>query len=544
MSIPFKISLSWPFCHHLGYSLCALPLGSLPSIPWKTSSVFICKTLKPRLISHRSFKPSSRMAWPCSKCTFLNQNSSQSCQICLVPRHSNPNNVVSSSPRPVVSEWPCKTCTYLNKFGKPNCEMCGAMATGTLSSLLIEDELEVIEDDVVGTKFRPLQPCTRTETIDQSNGGESPVKTVSNTRKREADKEEGWVHLKKTVNGSSQGGESSSSAAAPGPISNSFLGKLHIEKISRMNQAGSDSGGGVVLSASNIPESQENLKSTAMDVNNSEKQNVVVFLTYNVWFREDLEVYGRMKALGELIEQHQPHFICFQEVTPNIYHIFQQSSWWSKYKCSVSPELAAKRAYFCVQLSRLPVVDFRRNPYRNTIMGRELCIADVDTVIGKRLVVATSHLESPCPAPPKWNQMHSAERVCQAKESLSLLKNLPNVLFGGDMNWDDKLDGTPPLPDGWYDVWVKLRPGQDGWTYDTKSNQMLTGNRLLQKRLDRIFCHLQDFEVESIDMIGTNPIPGLSHKKEKKTKNQTQILTLPVLPSDHYGLLLKILPKS
>lgn len=292
------------------------------------------------------------------------------------------------------------------------------------------------------------------------------------------------------------------------------------------------------------PSRQENAESVAKVQNSSEKETTLVFLTYNVWFREDLEVHARMKALGDLIEQHQPHFICFQEVTPNIYEIFRHSSWWAKYKCSVSPEHAMRRAYFCMQLSRLPIEDFRRKPYANSIMGRELCIAEVDAGMGKQLVVATTHLESPCPAPPKWDQMYSAERVFQAKESLNLLKNLPNVVFGGDMNWDDKLDGAPPLPDGWSDVWVKLRPGQDGWTYDTKSNQMLTGNRLLQKRLDRIFCHFQDFEVESIDMIGTNPIPGLSHKKEKKTRGQSQILTLPVLPSDHYGLLLKLRPKN
>lgn len=285
-------------------------------------------------------------------------------------------------------------------------------------------------------------------------------------------------------------------------------------------------------------------ESVAKFQDNSEKETTLVILTYNVWFREDLEVHARMKALGDLIEQHQPHLICLQEITPNIYEIFQHSSWWAKYKCSVSPEHAMRRAYLCMQLSRLPIESFSRKPYGNSVMGRELCTANVDTGMGKQLVVATTHLESPCPAPPKWDQMYSAERVFQAKESLNLLNNLPNVVFGGDMNWDDKLDGAPPLPDGWYDAWVKLRPGQDGWTYDTKSNQMLTGNRLLQKRLDRMFCHFQDFEVESIDMIGTNPIPGLSHKKEKKTRGRSQILTLPVLPSDHFGLLLKLRPKN
>ena len=90
-------------------------------------------------------------------------------------------------------------------------------------------------------------------------------------------------------------------------------------------------------------------------------------------------------------------------------------------------------------------------------MGRELCISKVDLVGGKQLIVATTHLESPCPAPPTWNQMFSHERVDQAKEALDALKGHSNVVFGGDMNWDDKLDGSPPLPRGWCDAWSVLR---------------------------------------------------------------------------------------
>lgn len=35
-------------------------------------------------------------------------------------------------------------------------------------------------------------------------------------------------------------------------------------------------------------------------------------LSYNVWFREDLEVYKRMSAIGDIIQQHSPDLICFQ----------------------------------------------------------------------------------------------------------------------------------------------------------------------------------------------------------------------------------------
>lgn len=35
-------------------------------------------------------------------------------------------------------------------------------------------------------------------------------------------------------------------------------------------------------------------------------------LSYNVWFREDLELHKRMKAIGDLVQLHSPDLICFQ----------------------------------------------------------------------------------------------------------------------------------------------------------------------------------------------------------------------------------------
>lgn len=35
-------------------------------------------------------------------------------------------------------------------------------------------------------------------------------------------------------------------------------------------------------------------------------------LSYNVWFREDLELHKRMKAIGDLVQLHSPDVICFQ----------------------------------------------------------------------------------------------------------------------------------------------------------------------------------------------------------------------------------------
>ena len=58
----------------------------------------------------------------------------------------------------------------------------------------------------------------------------------------------------------------------------------------------------------------------------------------------------------------------------------------------------------------------------------------------------------------------------------------------------------------------------------------------LQKRLDRVFVKLKDYQLKSIKFVGTEPIEGASYQKMLRK----QLKTLPVLPSDHYGLLLEL----
>ncbi|KAI4298708.1 hypothetical protein L6164_032234 [Bauhinia variegata] len=417
------------------------------------------------------------MAWACKKCTFLNPPSQKSsCQICL----SSPSS--SSSSPPPLSSSPSSPPKW-------SCKAC------TFLNLYKNSNCEVCgtRSSVLSlSSFENLSDTLRDGDLDSSVG--SIFFPLRSCKRKTTD---------------------------PIQIDDACakMGGLREVKASKK--------------AINFADATEG--------NDSSKViSSLKILSYNVWFREDLELHKRMKAIGDLIQSHSPDFICFQEVTPNIYDIFKQSSWWDVYRCSVSYEMASSRPYFCMVLSKLPVKSFNSRPFSNSIMGRELCTVEVEDGSGKPLVIATSHLESPCPAPPKWDQMYSKERVQQANEALNLLKKNPNVIFGGDMNWDEKSDGEFPLQDEWIDAWSLQRPKENGWTYDTKSNQMLTGNRTLQKRLDRFICSLRDFKISSIDMIGMDAIPGVSYNKEKKVRKETKQLVLPVLPSDHYGLLLTI----
>ncbi|KAJ8761821.1 hypothetical protein K2173_004670 [Erythroxylum novogranatense] len=436
------------------------------------------------------------MSWSCKKCTFINSPSPNStCQLCLSPRSPPPSPSASSS-SVEIPKWSCKACTFLNPFKNSNCQICDTRApVGSLSNF---KDLNDIGDDgdldsSIGSVFLPLRPCKRK--VRDPVDGDRACAEFGDFRGVKASPK--VVSLKGSVGLGSSGGIEAS---------NKELTAVKGEPL--------------VLEAAVL--------------------RSIKILSYNVWFREDLELHKRMKALGDLIQLHSPDIINLQEVTPNIYDIFRQSGWWEVYGCSVSKDVADSRPYFCMQLSKLPVKSFSSFSFANSIMGRELCITEVEIEGKNPLIVATCHLESPCPAPPTWDQMFSKERVDQAKEAIDLLKKNNNVIFGGDMNWDDKLDGQFPLPDGWVDAWAQLRPGDNGWTYDTKSNQMLSGNRTLQKRLDRFVCKLHDFQIDEIKMIGKEAIPGLAYIKEKKVRKEVKMLELPVLPSDHYGLLLTI----
>ena len=55
------------------------------------------------------------------------------------------------------------------------------------------------------------------------------------------------------------------------------------------------------------------------------------------------------------------------------------------------------------------------------------------------------------------------------------------------------------------------------------------GNRI-RRRLDRAFCRLRRWRLQGAELVGRDPLPGLTFEGR------------PVLPSDHLGLLLELRP--
>ncbi|KAM0891582.1 hypothetical protein ACQ4PT_026335 [Festuca glaucescens] len=183
----------------------------------------------------------------------------------------------------------------------------------------------------------------------------------------------------------------------------------------------------------------------------------IKFMTYNVWSREDVAVYKRMQAIGRLVCQHSPDVIFFQEITPYILSIFESFAWWKEYQSSPVSIEEQEGKIFCIMLSKLHLQNFPRWRFSTTPTGRGYLEANINPGRGstsmKPIRIATTQLE--CPSPPA--SMYSRERYIQAKHAVAALSSAENVVFGGDMSWDDNTDLPFPLPAGWVDSWTKLR---------------------------------------------------------------------------------------
>ncbi|EEE67249.1 hypothetical protein OsJ_24400 [Oryza sativa Japonica Group] len=124
-------------------------------------------------------------------------------------------------------------------------------------------------------------------------------------------------------------------------------------------------------------------------------------MTYNVWSREDVAVYKRMKAIGSLVEKHKPDVIFFQEITPYILRIFKSFAWWKEYHCSeVKPEEQATKLHFCMMLSKIPMEKPASWKFTNTSTGRGYVEADINPGTSSPAIhIATTQLESPSSGP-------------------------------------------------------------------------------------------------------------------------------------------------
>jgi len=256
-------------------------------------------------------------------------------------------------------------------------------------------------------------------------------------------------------------------------------------------------------------------------------------LTYNIWFDERTPQQARMQGFSQVvISSGLPDVIMLQEVTGRLLCILQALPWWCDYHCSPIPH---DLPYFTALLLRKDSVSpepstWFEHRFENSMMGRSI-LGTRCSWAGLPLMLATSHLESPM-GPHRTN---TARRAAQLKEALDVLGGnsaCGEVLYGGDMNWIQE-DGPCEVAGGWLDAWQALHPDQEGLTWDPATNEMIE-EPFKGGRLDRLFCRLKGLQLQSIRLVGTEPLQGVTCKGYSGHER-------PVLVSDHYGLLAELI---
>ena len=145
--------------------------------------------------------------------------------------------------------------------------------------------------------------------------------------------------------------------------------------------------------------------------------------------------------------------------------------------------------------------------------------------------------------------------------------DLALAMISGDLNWDDervKSEGANKMltnvltnktwRDAWFDVRdrkrravadrngkVKKKDEPTCYTYDGKDSPMLGGN--LRRRFDRILLRQKtglEVDVDDLELIGKDPIEGLQWTKESSWNGRVTRKVVPVLPSDHFGLVVSM----
>ena len=323
--------------------------------------------------------------------------------------------------------------------------------------------------------------------------------------------------------------------------------------------------------------------------------------SYNIWFgqttRGDPHPERRMEAISSIIADLRPLMVGLQEVTSDLEQLLYPLLQSMGYHIVSQPRQTRGQYYVAIAVQTgnvlgggsssgngtnangnddtvsAQVVNSGFEPYCDTIMERGLLWTHVRLCSGssnREVVFTTTHLESFLTGgfmgqpydgvAQRKSQIRQAARFCTqyVRTRARHGTRIDAAMITGDLNWDDERKRSKGNDEkmlevidsanacAWTDAWLKCRPGEEGYTYDAKLNDMLRGN--LRRRFDRCLVWRDEKTQNSgivpvqCHMIGTSAIAGLTYRKEKQKFSYGSFLPTgefidqPVSPSDHFGL--------
>ena len=256
----------------------------------------------------------------------------------------------------------------------------------------------------------------------------------------------------------------------------------------------------------------------------------ITMLTFNIWYSSE-KMEERMAALGQVVQELDPDFMIFQEISLANLPLLEKQRWFSNYRLT-PPKVEARKL---MTVSKSCAVVLSRHKYavdnwkiflykRFAKYRRALVIAEIKDVIPSKsvdLLLGGTHLAHDVP--------RALIREDQLMEAVQILTPHENACLLGDLNILDEIDGELVLPSPWIDAWLSV-PGNthsNGYTISQNTSPFASvrqRNGTSSGRLDRVLCKLLDFEVKEVRVVGN-----------KLTKSG-------ILPSDHFGVFTVIKP--
>jgi len=266
-------------------------------------------------------------------------------------------------------------------------------------------------------------------------------------------------------------------------------------------------------------------------------------LTMNIWIKPK-KLDERMTGLCDLMKSTGADIVLLQEVTPESYETILANNFVQKtfYATSLDgQETKSKSKAKTAILSRLlpcsaAVQDNPLHPRRS--MLAQFNFAGDAKHTASTLSVGSVHLCS--------EEAEIDERSFQATYLFSKLNPGSTNILAGDWNIHHESENGWFGSNGVTDVWAKLRPKEEGYTFDGRHNWFASLTSSTPRRLDRIAwrppvpaqatantkthvsalsAHVApSWQPTSINIVGQHPVGHYKHEGH------------PIHVSDHYGL--------
>lgn len=270
-------------------------------------------------------------------------------------------------------------------------------------------------------------------------------------------------------------------------------------------------------------------------LNKEEKsqKNNFNFLTWNTDGLCDILVKTRMLKIIDIIKKTKASVVFLQEVINDTIELIKLYLS-DEYEIVEAEDSCGKKlTYFCLTLilkKHFKVIEKETFWFYGTVMGRhaiKILVHSIENPNQKMLLINT-HLES--------SSSFKQERICQLKQCIiDMLENqkkeINTIIFGGDLNVRDDEVKSIELPSQILDVWEYLgSPKNCQYTWNCLMNRNFCKNFFFFKprcRFDRVYWIKNNADNYAKPI----HIKTVGNKRLSKQHH--------MLPSDHYGLIIK-----